>query len=111
MGTLYLVRHGQASFGADDYDVLSAMGRQQSVRLGEYFQHKGVIFDAALTGTLNRQIQTLAGICQGMGVEFAVPDGAERREGLPPRASSASLGGILRQAQDERSKSKSVGLE
>ncbi len=67
MGNLYLVRHGQASFGADDYDVLSAMGQQQSVRLGEYFKYKGVTFDAALTGTLKRQIQTFAGICQGMG--------------------------------------------
>ena len=26
MGTLYLVRHGQASFGADDYDKLSELG-------------------------------------------------------------------------------------
>ena len=69
MGTLYLVRHGQASFGADDYDVLSPLGRQQSVRLGEYFKFKGVTFDAALTGTLNRQIQTYAGICKGMGTE------------------------------------------
>ncbi|HAL39569.1 MAG TPA: histidine phosphatase family protein [Polaromonas sp.] len=69
MGTLYLVRHGQASFGADDYDRLSALGHQQSVRLGEYFKYKGVTFDAAMTGTLTRQIQTLAGICEGMGVE------------------------------------------
>ena len=68
MGTLYLVRHGQASFGADDYDVLSAMGQQQAVRLGEYFKYKGLAFDAALTGTLNRQIDTFSGICQGMGV-------------------------------------------
>ena len=36
-GTLYLVRHGQASFGADDYDQLSDLGHKQSVRLGEYF--------------------------------------------------------------------------
>ncbi len=36
MGTLYLVRHGQASFGADDYDVLSDMGYQQSVRLAAF---------------------------------------------------------------------------
>ena len=71
MGTLYLVRHGQASFGADDYDVLSAMGHQQSARLGEYFKLKGIAFDAALTGTLKRQIQTYAGICQGMGAEPA----------------------------------------
>jgi broad specificity phosphatase PhoE len=70
MGTLYLVRHGQASFGADDYDVLSSMGQQQSERLGEYFKYKGIVFDAALTGTLNRQIQTFAGICRGMGMNL-----------------------------------------
>ena len=34
MGTLYLVRHGQASFGADDYDQLSPLGHQQALRLG-----------------------------------------------------------------------------
>jgi broad specificity phosphatase PhoE len=72
MGTLYLVRHGQASFGEDDYDVLSAMGRQQSVRLGEWFRYKGITFDAAFTGTLRRQRETLAGICEGIGQP--VPD-------------------------------------
>ncbi len=68
MGTLYLVRHGQASFGADNYDNLSALGQRQSVRLGEYFKYKGVTFDAAMTGTLKRQIQTFDGICSGIGV-------------------------------------------
>lgn len=67
MGTLYLVRHGQASFGADDYDQLSPLGQQQSVRLGAYFAAKGLRFDAALVGTLRRQAQTLAGICEGAG--------------------------------------------
>ena len=71
MGTLYLVRHGQASFGADDYDVLSPLGHRQSARLGEYFRGKGLRFEAALTGTLNRQVQTFSGICEGMGVAFA----------------------------------------
>ena len=66
MGTLYLVRHGQASFGADDYDVLSPLGHQQALRLGEYFAAKGMAFDAALTGTLQRQISTYEGICKGM---------------------------------------------
>ncbi|MBC7706740.1 MAG: histidine phosphatase family protein [Rhodoferax sp.] len=65
MGTLYLVRHGQASFGADNYDQLSVRGMQQSVRLGAYFAQKGIAFEAMLTGTLQRQIQTLAGICEG----------------------------------------------
>jgi broad specificity phosphatase PhoE len=52
MGNLYLVRHGQASFGAADYDNLSELGQRQSVRLGEYFAGKGLQFDAVITGTL-----------------------------------------------------------
>ena len=67
MGTLYLVRHGQASFGADDYDNLSELGRRQSVRLGDYWKAKGLKFDAVLVGTLKRQVQTLDGILNGLG--------------------------------------------
>ena len=70
MGTLYLVRHGQASFGADDYDLLSSVGHRQSVRLGEYFAHKGVAFEAAISGTLLRHSQTHAGICKGAGIQL-----------------------------------------
>ena len=70
MGTLYLVRHGQASFGAEDYDQLSALGYQQSVQLGQYFRQKGVTFDAALCGTLRRQQQTFAAICEGGALEL-----------------------------------------
>jgi broad specificity phosphatase PhoE len=68
MGTLYLVRHGQASFGADNYDQLSPLGEQQSVRLGQYFAQRGVHFEAALCGTLKRHEQTFAGIAQGAGL-------------------------------------------
>ena len=71
MGTLFLVRHGQASLGADDYDVLSALGRRQSVRLGEYFRARGLVFEAALTGTLRRHRQTFDGICAGLGAPLA----------------------------------------
>ena len=68
MGNIYLVRHGQASFGAENYDQLSTLGQQQSQRLGEYFTDKGIQFEAALTGTLQRQIQTHAAICAGAQV-------------------------------------------
>lgn len=68
MGNLYLVRHGQASFGAVDYDNLSELGHRQSVRLGEYFAGKGLQFDAVITGTLKRHAQTWAGIAQGAGL-------------------------------------------
>jgi broad specificity phosphatase PhoE len=66
MGTLYLVRHGQASFGADDYDQLSDLGRKQSLRLGEYFAQKQIHFDGLIAGTLQRQKQTLECILKGM---------------------------------------------
>jgi len=69
MGNLYLVRHGQASFGADDYDQLSALGHKQSVRLGQYFRGKGLSFEAVLTGTLRRHVQTFEGIAEGLGLK------------------------------------------
>ena len=67
MGTLHLVRHGQASFGADDYDQLSARGMEQAVRLGQFWRDRGLRFDAVLTGTLRRHAQTLQGIAEGLG--------------------------------------------
>ncbi|WP_137918414.1 histidine phosphatase family protein [Hydrogenophaga sp. 2FB] len=68
MGTLYLVRHGQASFGADDYDCLSDMGQRQSVQLGRYWAARGIVFDASITGALRRHTQTWAGIADGAGL-------------------------------------------
>ena len=67
MGTLYLVRHGQASFGAADYDQLSELGARQSRLLGDYWRQHGQRFDAVLTGTLKRHRQTFAGIAAGLG--------------------------------------------
>ena len=90
MGTLYLVRHGQASFGADNYDQLSELGLKQSERLGAYFAAKGLQFDAAFTGTLQRQIQTLAGICKGGGYALA----GVQRPGLNEYDSEAVIGAI-----------------
>lgn len=69
MGNLYLVRHGQASFGAVDYDNLSDLGVRQSVRLGEYFAQKGIAFDAVITGSLRRHTQTWKAIAQGAGLD------------------------------------------
>lgn len=65
MGNLYLVRHGQASFGAKNYDQLSELGTRQSVRLGQYLAEKGLQFEAIYTGNLRRHTQTLDGIRTG----------------------------------------------
>ena len=59
---IYLVRHGQASLGAADYDKLSERGELQAERLGKYFASRGIRFDAAYGGTLKRHAQTYKGI-------------------------------------------------
>jgi len=71
MAELILVRHAQASFGADDYDRLSELGWRQSRWLGEYFAERGATFDLVVHGTLRRHEQTLAGIADGMGRPLA----------------------------------------
>lgn len=58
MTTLHLIRHGQASAGAANYDVLSARGREQAHHLGTWWRDRGVGLDAAFTGTLERQRHT-----------------------------------------------------
>lgn len=78
MGTLYLVRHGQASFGSADYDRLSPLGQQQCQRLGEYFRARGLGFDTVLRGTLRRHRESLEAIAAGLGV--ALP--ADEHPGL-----------------------------
>ncbi|SHM43160.1 histidine phosphatase family protein [Phytopseudomonas punonensis] len=58
MGSIYLIRHGQASFGAEDYDVLSSLGKRQSVLLGSYLVQTGLQLDRAVSGSLIRQSHT-----------------------------------------------------
>ena len=58
MALLFLVRHGQASFGTADYDRLSDLGRQQARWLGEYFDERGIAFKRVVAGTLKRQQDT-----------------------------------------------------
>ena len=67
MATLYLVRHGQASFAAENYDRLSELGRRQSVWLGEYFAGRGSEFSRVVCGTLERQRETARAILEAMG--------------------------------------------
>ncbi len=61
MPVVHFVRHGQASFGAADYDVLSATGQKQSELVGEALARAGVQPDRILTGTLKRQLDTAVG--------------------------------------------------
>jgi broad specificity phosphatase PhoE len=64
MATLYLIRHGQASFGADDYDKLSGLGCRQASVLGDYLLKGGIEFDAIYSGELLRQRETAQLACE-----------------------------------------------
>lgn len=58
MGAVYLVRHGQASFGAADYDRLSGPGREQAVLVGKELSRRAGTFAHARAGSLARQRDT-----------------------------------------------------
>lgn len=58
MGQLFLVRHGQASFGKANYDQLSELGIEQSRLLGRWFADCGIAFDTVVTGDMERHRQT-----------------------------------------------------
>jgi broad specificity phosphatase PhoE len=74
MATLYLVRHGQASFASANYDRLSELGRQQSGWLGEYFAERGIVFARAVCGTLERQRETARAVLDTMGSALTVAE-------------------------------------
>jgi broad specificity phosphatase PhoE len=73
MGQIYLVRHGQASFGKANYDQLSELGIEQARLLGQWFASCGVHIDKVVTGDMLRHRQT-AQACMAMLPPEALPD-------------------------------------
>jgi broad specificity phosphatase PhoE len=72
MAAVLLVRHGQASFGADDYDVLSDVGHRQAAILGERLAALPDV-RRVITGAMVRQRDTAAPLLAALGLE-AVED-------------------------------------
>jgi broad specificity phosphatase PhoE len=68
MGVILLIRHGQASFGADDYDVLSEQGEAQARHTGAVLAGRGIEPARVVAGGLRRQRDTAAGLLAGMGI-------------------------------------------
>ena len=58
MGAIYLVRHGQASFAAADYDELSPLGHEQGRVLGSALAARHVHAEVTLCGGMRRHHQT-----------------------------------------------------
>lgn len=68
MGAIYLIRHGQASFGKADYDQLSDTGMAQASRLGEALSMRLPQPDAVFAGGMLRHQQTAARALAAMGL-------------------------------------------
>lgn len=66
MATIYLVRHGQASFGKENYDQLSSTGWEQGRVLGRWLAGK-VEPAAIFGGDLERHRETVEAIATGYG--------------------------------------------
>lgn len=60
MSVLTLVRHAQASFLAENYDELSALGQKQAQLLGEFWVSRGIDFDEVYCGPKVRHVDTAA---------------------------------------------------
>ena len=67
MPVIHLVRHGQASFGTDDYDRLSDLGRVQATLAGRELARRGIVDPVIISGTLERQRDTAALVAAEVG--------------------------------------------
>jgi broad specificity phosphatase PhoE len=72
VGAIYLVRHGQASFGAADYDALSELGVRQSTRLGEVLRARLPAPAFVLCGRMRRHRQTAEACLAALGADVPV---------------------------------------
>jgi broad specificity phosphatase PhoE len=70
--TILLVRHGQASFGAADYDRLSPLGEEQSLITADALAVRGLKIQRIISGTLRRQRGTAAPLAARLGQDAEV---------------------------------------
>lgn len=69
MPVIALLRHGQASFGTDDYDRLSDLGRRQAQVAGAELARRGLRSPVVVSGSLLRQRDTAAIAAEVLGVQ------------------------------------------
>lgn len=77
MGAIHLIRHGQASWGADDYDELSERGVRQAALLGMSWEASDWAPTASVSGSMRRHTQTaIAAIdASGQGDGYDIDSG------------------------------------
>ncbi len=71
MPAIYLIRHGQASFGKENYDELSDLGKQQALRLGKVIGNRLAPFDTVALGGMWRHEQTARACLSGFDLDYS----------------------------------------
>ena len=104
MSVILLVRHGQASWGADDYDQLSVTGIEQSRLLGRALSARGVRPDLLVRGSMKRHRQTAEAAVAGAGwdVEVAEDDGWDEFDHLSTLSGSLDWEELDGESFDDR---------
>ena len=74
MPLLAIVRHGQASFGTDDYDRLSGLGRSQAETTAAALSAAGLDVARIVSGSLRRQRDTASAIATAYGLTPTVDE-------------------------------------
>ena len=69
MATIYLIRHGQAQFGMEDYDALSPNGIEQAKLLGKSLLQRGIIPTKIISGAMKRHQQTMQYCLENMQLQ------------------------------------------
>ena len=72
MPVIHLVRHGQASFGTDNYDLLSTRGHEQAATAGRELARRGTQRPIMVSGSLQRQRRTAEIIAGELGLAGSV---------------------------------------
>ena len=94
MSQVLLVRHGQASWGADDYDVLSERGVEQSGVLGAALAARGIEPTVLVSGAMRRHHQTAAAAVwwwRRMAPETSTVGSMPRAARAAPRTADCSI--------------------
>ena len=110
MPQIVLVRHGQASFGGDDYDVLSDLGVHQAQLARAALDARGIVPTTIVSGSLRRQLGTAAAWVDNPQIDARWneydSDDVLRSHGFPngsledPEALTAGAGADSRRFQD-----------
>lgn len=103
MALIVLVRHGQASWGAADYDVLSDLGHAQARTLGTAWRTASFAPTRIVSGRMRRHVDTADEIRAGLGDAPALEpvDGLEEFDHVDVFAESVGADGSLPELNEE----------